>query len=172
VSATARGGEGTPASDQGAGVSSFGARRRLALVAAAGCAALALACGAPEQAPRVEFEGGAVDLEGSTIVHEVSLERRTEGVEVFVPAVIEAAAGDAVRFTSQTLDTHALAFRMNRLSPEQQSFLARSGQEASTPILERGHAWVLTLEGAPAGAYPFVCLIHDAEGTLEVAGPR
>ncbi len=61
-----------------------------------------------------------------------------------------------------------MAFRLGRLTPEQQSFLARTGQEASAPILERDHAWVLTLEGAPAGYYPFVCLIHDADGVLHV----
>lgn len=181
--------DGTPASPGGAGVPTstwrarargvFPARRTRAAAgasarggrAALGACWLALgaACGAPgEPPPTLETEEGTVELEDSADLHEVSLVRSEAG-ERFSPASIDAASGDVVRFTSETLDTHALAFRMDRLTAEQQGFLAESGQEASAPILERGHSWVLTLEGAPAGSYPFVCLIHDAEGILRVA---
>lgn len=134
--------------------------------------ALGVACAGPPEPPAtVDTGGGTVELEDSADLHEVALVH-TQAGERFAPASIEAASGDIVRFTSETLDTHALAFRMQRLTPEQASFLVESGQEASAPILERGNSWVLTLEGAPPGSYPFVCLIHDAEGVVNVVGAR
>lgn len=110
-----------------------------------------------------------MELEGSATVHEVALARVDGSPERLVPEVVAARPGDLVRFTSETLDSHALAFRLSRLDESQRSFLERTGQEASAPLLERGHAWVLSLEGAPAGAYALICLIHEAAGRIDVA---
>lgn len=113
------------------------------------------------------LENGAVELEAAASVHEVSVERRG-GRETLNPSSLAVQPGDVIRFTSRTLDSHAFAFRMARLTPEQQAFLGETGQEASAPIVESGHAWVVSLEGAPVGAYPLICLIHEAEALIRV----
>jgi plastocyanin len=154
----------------GAGVCASGRRNggraicRAALVVALG------ACGEAGPPPRVELDDGPVELAPTVEVHEVAIRRDGDGPETIAPDVVLARAGDVVRFTSQTLDSHALAFRASRLDPEQLAFLVRTGQEASAPILARGNAWVLSLEGAPPGTYPLMCLIHEAAARVDVTG--
>ncbi len=180
VGAPARSGNGTPASREGAGVPASAAAEgrvrgapSLAAIVAASLAivasSLAVACAEPAPPPNVELEDGSVDLEPSVAVHEVALESTGGRPERMEPDFVAARAGDLVRFTSETLDSHALAFRLSRLDEAQRRFLEETGQEASAPLLERGHAWVLSLEGAPAGTYHLVCVIHEAAGRIDVA---
>lgn len=173
VGAPARSGNGTPASREGAGVpasAAVGGRVRGApSLAAIVASSLAAACAEPPAPPSVELENGSVDLAPSAAVHDVALARTGGRPERMVPDFVAVRAGDLVRFTSETLDSHALAFRLPRLDEAQRRFLEETGQEASAPLLERGHAWVLSLEGAPAGTYHLVCVIHDAAGRIDVA---
>ena len=160
----------TPASFWGAGVSACVPRAFAAFLAAAG---LLLAACAEEGPPAtVELPDGAVELPPSAQVHEVAIRREGGEPERFDPDIVAAHVGDVVRLTSETLDSHALAFRTARLSAGQRNFLENTGQDAGGPLLERSHAWVLNLEGAPPGEYPLVCLVHDAEARIDVTtGP-
>lgn len=173
VGAPARSGNGTPASREGAGVPASATVRgrlgRVPILAAIVASSLAAACAEPAPPPSVELEDGSVDLAPSAAVHDVALARTDGRPERLVPDFVAARAGDLVRFTSETLDSHALAFRLPRLDEAQRRFLEETGQQASAPLLERGHAWVLSLEGAPAGTYHLVCLIHEAAGRIDVA---
>lgn len=156
----------TPASFSGAGVSVCARRSFAACVATA---ALLLAACAEEGPPAtVELPDGAVELPPSAQVHEVEIRREGGGPERFDPDIVATHVGDVVRLTSETLDSHALAFRRARLSASQRDFLESTGQDAGGPLLERGHAWVLNLEGAPPGEYPLICLVHDAGARIDV----
>ncbi|HSM35349.1 MAG TPA: hypothetical protein VK837_03045 [Longimicrobiales bacterium] len=140
-----------------------------AFAACLAVAGLLLAACAEEGPPAtVELPDGAVELPPSAQVHEVGIRREGGGPERFDPDILAAHVGDVVRLTSETLDSHALAFRTARLSASQREFLESTGQDVGGPLLERGHAWVLNLEGAPPGEYPLICLVHDAGARIDV----
>lgn len=160
-----RGAHQTPASLRAAGVSAFGGVVRA--IALAGLSALGVSCAEPAV---IETGDGSFELDATAQVHEIVIER-LEGAEMFRPSAVAVRRGDVVRYTSHTLDSHAIAFQRARLTSDQQRFLAETGQETSLPILAEGDAWILSLEDAPAGVYPFVCLIHESGGTVEVTQP-
>ncbi len=161
------------------------------LVVLGGCDRLAVGDGAR----RIELDDGAVTLPAGARVHEVSLRGAPTGAVVpplgpeslrvddagatpsrpgFAPPLIQGRPGDAVRFTAADALTHAVAFDTDGLSDAAREFLGRTGQFASPPLITSGVAWVVSLDGAPAGDYPFECLAHPGErGLLRVvaAGP-
>ena len=65
-----------------------------------------------------------------------------------------------------------LPFTADALSSEQRSFLERTNQLRAPPLVEQGAAWVVSLEGAPPGAYPFHCITHGERGRLTVVPPE
>ena len=52
------------------------------------------------------------------------------------------------------------------------AFLESSGQLRGPPLLTEDASWIVSLEGAPPGDYPFRCLTHGAAGSLTVSGSR
>lgn len=100
-----------------------------------------------------------------------ALEVRVTGagaVDSIAPAALEAAPGDAVRFIVEDHRTHALAFDPGGLEPDLLAFLERTGQLRGPPLVNEGSEWVVILDGAPPGRYPFRCRSHDATGVLVV----
>ena len=104
------------------------------------------------------------------VVFEVG--RRQDGATRFEPEAAQASPGDVVRFASLDNGAHAIAFDAVSLAPDARAYLEQSGQLRSPPLLARDAAWVVNLEGAPPGRYPFTCATHGERGTLTVTARR
>ncbi len=116
----------------------------------------------------VVLDSGSVRLPDGGRLREVRLEA-PGGAGRFTPDTLTARPGDAVRFTAGDAVTHAVRFDTAAMPPAARRFLADSRQVASPPLLARGSAWVVSLQDAPPGRYPFHCMAHGASGTLTVA---
>jgi plastocyanin len=126
---------------------------------------VAMACGEPASDPPavLELAGDTIQLERGVRVHEVQL--RGDRVE---PERVEARVGDVVRFIAADAQGHAVRFNVEAASNPAREFLDRTGQLAGPPMLAPGSEWVVSLEGAPPGSYPFICMRHDTHGVLVV----
>ena len=133
------------------------------LATAAGCER------APDEAdPRVlELTHDTIQLAEGVSLVDVAVRRDAGGD--FEPASVEAKTGDVVRFTAGDDGGHAIVFDGAALTGSAREYLERTGQLRSPPLIARGSAWVITLDGAPAGEYPFRCSTHDSSGRLTVA---
>lgn len=119
----------------------------------------------------MELENRTVLLEHGAEVWEVLLQGVGTNHQLS-PDSIEARPGDVVRFVAADAMVHAAGFDADALGPEQRAFLERTGQLSSPPLLSTGAAWVVSLEDAPPGIYPFRCLTHGGEGTLYIPAPE
>lgn len=63
--------------------------------------------------------------------------------------------GDYVQIVSRDWLVHELAFDLDSLSADSRTFLERTGQVATGPLLQQGARFVLSFVGAPSGRYPF-----------------
>ncbi len=139
-------------------------------------AGLLLGCGrgargGAEAGGTVELDSGVVTLPAGARVHDVRLSGG-DGRERIDPASVRARPGDAVRFVAGDALTHAVAFDTAAMPAVARAFLARTNQVSGPPLIERGATWVVALDGAPPGDYPFQCLAHGGAGRLTVAAPE
>jgi plastocyanin len=119
----------------------------------------------------IELEGGrVVQLPAGAEVLEVELTARGRDT-TFQPAAVTARPGDVVRFRATEGGTHALEFVGDSVQPAQRDFLERTNQRRAPPLIEQGAAWIVSLEGAPVGVYPFRCITHGERGRLTVQAP-
>jgi len=118
----------------------------------------------------LELEGDTIQLEAGVRLIDVTVETKPDGSEL-EPAGVEAAPGDVVRFTAGDGRLHAIAFESDLLGAEARAFLEQTGQLRSPPLVSAGMQWVITLNGAPPGDYPFICTTHGVRGII-VVGPR
>lgn len=135
---------------------------------------LPLACGGPGPEPsEPETERArALGLEEGARVHQVILGGRGSEEHV-LPFHVEAAPGDAVEFVTVDNRIHTVLFPPDSLTPGVRAFLLGSSQDRSPPLLSRGSRFVLLLEGAPPGDYPFMSQGHGglAYGLIRVGPP-
>jgi len=114
--------------------------------------------------PVLELEGDrTVRLDPGVELHDVRI-----GMDGVRPATVRAGPGDVVRFIAADSRTHAVAFISEELTPEARSFLERTGQLRSPPLLAEGASWIVSLEGAPPGRFPFVSVSGDERGVVVV----
>jgi plastocyanin len=136
----------------------------LVVLVAVGCDA------SPEAGPDPELEGArALGLPNGARLHRVILGGRGSDEHV-LPARIQASRGDGVEFVTVDHRVHTVWFPSDSLSAEAMAFLISMEQEESPPLLRRGSRFVLLLEDAPAGRYPFISQGHGgrAGGVIEV----
>jgi len=127
---------------------------------------LTTACGDRPPEPAVlELGADTITLAPGVAIVEIGI-GGTEGD--FEPATATARVGDVIRFTARDRGSHAVVFMEAGLAAEARAFLEDSGQLRGPPLLDPGTAWIVSMEGAPAGAYPFRCVTHGAEGHLTV----
>jgi plastocyanin len=133
-------------------------------------AVLPVACdaaGDSDEGPRVlELTSDTIQLEPNVRLVQVAVRRDADGE--FDPAAAEARQGDVVRFTVEDNAGHAIVFDGATLSAKPGSSWSRSSQLRGPPLIREGAAWIITLDGAPAGEYAFRCTTHDAAGRLTV----
>ncbi len=130
---------------------------------------LLIGCEAVETSPTVRLDTAEVQLERGTALHDVTV-GGAGAVDSIAPVRIAAATGDAIRFTIEDHRTHAIAFDVDRIEPTIRQYLEDTNQLRGPPLVNRGGAWVVVLEGAPPGRYPFLCRSHGAHGLI-VVGP-
>lgn len=136
-------------------VSRKGTGRRLrSLAVAAGV--LVLGCGEPPPPPfdldaplRVEL-----GIPAGVPIHRITLGGRADQDHV-VPLRVEGAPGDVLHVLSADRRIQYFSFDSGRLDEQQRAFLERTHQMESPPLTDPGSRWVLSLEGAPEGDYPF-----------------
>lgn len=113
----------------------------------------------------IALDSAEISVPGT--VHDVRL-AGAGATDSITPATVVAHPGDAVRFLVEDRRPHAVTFTVDALSPAVREFLDRTGQLRGPPLVSEGSVWVVLLEGAPPGRYPFHCRSHDAHGELTV----
>ena len=133
------------------------------------CLILALGCARDGDPPRdvVRLEGGDVQLPEGAERHDVMLEGVGADDEVS-PETVQAGPRDAVAFTAADGVTHSIAFLGDHLDSAQIAFLETRGQMRGPPLLAEGASWIVTLDDAPPGDYPFACTLHGGQGVIRV----
>lgn len=148
-----------PAPVRGAGLMFF-----LSLLLLGGCTGGEKAASDPEVEAAREL-----GLARGARLHRVVLGGR--GAEEHVlPQVVRVDPGDAVEFVTVDHRIHRLEFPRDSLAPEAYEFLRSTGSEASPPLPFKGSRFLLLLEGAPLGRYPFLSHGHGGttKGVIEV----
>lgn len=115
----------------------------------------------------IDLDSASVSIAGS--VHEIRI-TGAAATDTIDPATLEVEVGDAVRFVVEDRRPHALAFTADRLTEPVRAYLDRTGQLRGPPLVNQGASWVVILEDAPPGSYPFHCRSHDARGEVTVTG--
>ncbi len=124
----------------------------------------------PGARTEVELDSGSVSLAEGARLHEVRISG-SEGQERIEPAAIQAQPGDAIRFIAGDALTHAIAFDTVAMDAQGRRFLAATSQVSSPPLIRQGASWVVSLDSAPPGDYPFRCLAHGGSGRAIVGAP-
>jgi plastocyanin len=130
---------------------------------------LLVGCEAADRRATIQLDTAEVELGRGARVLEVAI-AGTGAVDSIAPGQFSASPGDAVRFVVEDHRTHALAFDADRLEPRVREYLEATNQLRGPPLVTRGATWVVVLEDAPPGRYPFLCRSHDARGLLTVTG--
>ena len=76
--------------------------------------------------------------------------------EHVVPNRVVVQVGGSVVFRTADSRVHSVTFASSGMTAGVESFLSRTGQLRSPPLLERGTEYTVRFEGAPPGFYPFV----------------
>jgi plastocyanin len=128
-----------------------------------------IGCEAVGGGATIQLDTAEVQLSGAR-VHDFVIAGQAD-TDSIAPAGVRAQVGDAVRFTTGDHRTHAMAFDADRLAPPIREYLERTNQLRGPPLVNRGASWVVVLEDAPPGRYPFLCRSHDARGVVVVGRP-
>lgn len=132
---------------------------------------LVLACRAePELRPDqvLKEELGLTDRDR---VHRVVLSGAER--QVVEPAETEVEPGAYVAFVTADWHIHEVVFELDSLDEAARSFLERTDQVASPPLVDRDTRYVISTRDAPAGRYPFLVEGNGAaaRGALRVLDP-
>jgi len=133
-----------------------------ALVIGISCLAI-IGCEQPDPSLQAdEVLQSELGLTAADEVHRVTL---TGGeVERTDPAALSIEPGALVEFVTTDWLIHEVIFEADSVDTEQWSFLERTDQTASPPLIERDTRYVLTFEGAPPGRYPYLLEGNGASG--------
>ena len=90
------------------------------------------------------------------------------------PVALSIEPGSYVEFVTTDGLIHEIIFDADSVGREQWTFLERTDQTASPPLIERDTRYVLNFEGAPSGRYPYRLEGNGAagRGVIIVAAPE
>lgn len=117
---------------------------------------------------RLQSELGLVETDR---VHTVGI---STGVgERADPDSLSVAPGEFVQFVSGDWLVHEMTFELDSLDGERRSFLERTSQTASPPLLQRDSRFVLSFVDAPPGRYPYALAGNreSGRGVIVVVAP-
>ncbi len=129
-------------------------------------------CLAPDEPPSDPELREALGLGDGVPIHRVNVSGR--GAETrLVPSQVPVEPGAVVQFVILDRRAHRIRFLPDSLSPDAHTFLVDTNQVESPLLVEQGSRFVLSFEGAPPGAYPFVVDGHGAPvwGWIHVGSP-
>lgn len=129
---------------------------------------LLVGCDVPGGGETIAMDSADLSISGTA--HEVRISGRGD-TDSIAPSMIEAEPGDAVRFVVTDRRPHAMTFTVDGLSAEVRQYLEETGQLRGPPLVNEGSSWVVVLEDAPPGRYPFHCRSHEEGGEIIVRGP-
>lgn len=118
--------------------------------------ALLLAAGCEQPDPELvpdEVLQSQLGLTPEDRVHTVRISTGTQ--ERAEPASLTVLPGDYVQFVSADRLVHEVRFRLDSLPAPARTFLTRTGQGTSPPLLEMDARFVVSFAGAPIGRYPY-----------------
>lgn len=139
------------------------------VVAAVGLGACRGADGDPSLRPDsvLQAELGLTDRDE---VHRVLVQGGD--VEVLTPGEVVISAGAWVEFVTGDWRVHEVRFEVDSLTADARSFLEKSDQVASPPMVNRGDRFVVSFADAPDGRYPFIAEGNGAPARgVVVVGP-
>ena len=115
----------------------------------------------------------ALGLPQTARVHRIVLTGRGADERV-VPVRTPVLEGDYVEFYVADGRVHVVSFLLDSIDESGRTFLERTTQLASPPLLERGARFVLTFADAPDGAYLFRSTAHGdtVVGSIIVGDPE
>jgi hypothetical protein len=94
-----------------------------------------------------------LDVSARSEVHRISITGGQE--ESAVPREVSVPEGALVEFVTTDSWVHEVWFELDSLSLEAREFLVQSDQVASPPMVNPDSRFVISLDGAPSGRYPF-----------------
>jgi hypothetical protein len=95
-------------------------------------------------------------------VHTVSISGGT--MDRADPGLVSVRIGDFVQVVSTDWRVHEFMFEVDSLSASSRTFLERTNQVASPPLLQEGSRYVLDFSEAPPGRYPYALLGNTEAG--------
>lgn len=99
-------------------------------------------------------------------VHTVRL---TTGVQERAdPDSLTVRPGDYVQFVSADRMVHEVSFVLDSIPEVARTFLLRTGQDRSSPLLDLDARFVVSFEGAPEGPYPYVLAGNRGSGAGQI----
>lgn len=125
----------------------------------------------PEERAVIELAEDTIRLERGVTITDILVRSRTADAPPLQPDTVRVTSGDVVRFISADNHPHAIAFESALLAPQVEEFLRGTGQLRGPPLITEGASWIVSLEGAPPGAYHFIDLSQNARGLVLVAAP-
>lgn len=132
-----------------------------------------IGCEQPDASPQVDdVLRTELGIGPGTEVHRITL---TGGeVERADPAALSVEPGALVEFVTTDWLIHEVIFQVDSVGGERRSFLERTDQTASPPLIDRDSRYLVTFEEAPPGRYPYVLEGNGApgRGVIIVAEPR
>lgn len=140
-------------------------KRSGALVFGLFVALTASACDAVSGGSTITLDSAEVSIDGS--VHDIAI-AGAGAVDSIAPTTVEAQPGDAIRFVVEDGRPHAIMFTAERLEAPVRQYLESTQQLRGPPLVNEGSSWVVLLEDAVPGRYPFHCRSHDAAGEITV----
>ena len=95
-------------------------------------------------------------------VHRIII--RGGGEESASPVETEVTSGGYVEFVTADWFVHEVVFELDSLSPAARTFLERTDQVASPPLIRQDSRYVMDFSGGPSGRYPFLLKGNGASG--------
>lgn len=123
------------------------------------------ACDAVDRGETLVLDSTEVALDGA--VHDIAI-AGVGATDSIHPGTVRVRPGDAVRFSVADRRPHALTFIADSLTGPARTYLERTQQLRGPPLVNEGAAWIVVLDGAPPGRYPFYCRSHGATGAVVV----
>jgi len=133
-------------------------------------------CGGEPPPPPFDLDAGLreeLGIHPDIPIHRITIGGRGSRDRV-VPLRTEARPGDVLHILSADRRIQTFRFLPEGAPEGAMGFLERTGQVGSPPLSEVGNAWIVSLEGAPEGGYPFLVEGHGdpVQGVVDVRRRR